>query len=258
MTEIGVWVGAVTVSIALTALLVLWKRRQIRYQRERDRVRVEHLRRSIAANLHDELGSLLMRVHMQAEAMRHQSTNDEASLERLLATTQAALLAMRDVSWGLDPSADTVNALQDRMLDLIDQMTPITSLHISFAAEGLDNIVTIPGWMRQEIYQVFKEATTNVVRHAKGATYLAVRLYGHEGNLKLEIKDDGTLTAKPSRSSMGLRNMGLRAQAVAGELQIGPRTDGPGFLVCLTVPLNPVVRASCLARLAKSGRAYAG
>jgi signal transduction histidine kinase len=246
MTGIGVWAGAGVVFITVASLLVYWKRLQLHYQRERGRLRVAHLRRSIAANLHDELGSLLMRVHMQAEAMRHQPTHDDAGLERLLATTQAALLAMRDVAWGLDPSADTVNALQDRMRDLLDQMAPTTPLHISFATEGLDNIVAIPGWMRQEIYQVFKEATTNVVRHAKGATCLAVRLYGHNGSLKLEIKDDGTPSVKPRRSGMGLRNMNLRAQAVAGELHTGPRTDGPGFQVCLVVPLNPAPRPSWL------------
>jgi signal transduction histidine kinase len=251
MTGIVVWASAVTVLLTLTGVLVYWKRRQLHYRRELGKVYMAHMRRSIAANLHDELGSLLMRVHMQAEAMRHQNTTDKASLERLMATTQAALLGMRDVAWGLDPSADTASALQDRMRDLLDQMGALTSLRISFAAEGLENIRAVPGWMRQEIYQLFKEATTNVMRHAKGATCLAVRLYEHDGSLNLEIKDDGVPAAGPARSGMGLRNMNLRAQAVAGKLTIGPRTDGPGFGVWLRVPLTPVVEPSWLERWAR-------
>lgn len=244
-------VSGVTVILVITGVLIRWKGEQVHKQKERRRTRVAYMRRSIAANLHDELGSLLMRVHMQAEAMRHQDQTDDASLERLVVTTQAALLAMRDVAWGLDPNADTVNAIEDRMRDLLDEMAPTTSLHISFVTEGLEDILAIPGWMRQEIYQVFKESITNVVRHAKGATSLAVRLYGYQGSLKLEIKDNGTPTAAPSRSGMGLRNMNLRAQAVAGELNAGPCTDGPGFRVCLCIPLTPTAQPSWLGRWAK-------
>lgn len=234
---LGGWTATVVTLPA--GVLFYWIRQQLHYRDERRKARVAHMRRSIAANLHDELGSLLMRVHMQAEAMRHKSQTDDAGLERLLSTTTAALLAMRDVAWGLDPGADTVDALQDRMRDLLDQMAPTTALHISFVTEGLEDIAAVPGWMRQEIYQVFKEATTNVLRHAKGAASLAVRLCGYKGLLRLEVQDDGVPMTAPCRNGMGLRNMKLRAQTVGGKLEAGPRTDGPGFRVCMAVPLLP-------------------
>lgn len=206
------------------------------------------IRSRIAANLHDELGSLLMRIHVQAEAMLRPPQRDKTRLVRLLATTQAACSAMRDVAWGLDASADTTEALQDRMRDLLDQLALNTPLDIRFTVEGLDDASVLSGRLRQELFLVFKEATTNALRHALGPTYLAVRLYRQPGSLVLEVKDDGALGETTGRRGMGLRNMQRRAQGVGGQLEAGPRTDGPGFRVWFWVPLAPATPASWLFR----------
>jgi signal transduction histidine kinase len=220
------------------------------YQRKlkREEKRQAQTRNGIASNLHDELGSLLMRLHMQTESILHRLPSSD--LEQVLVTTRAISSAMRDVVWGLDPSADTVEALQDRIGDLVEQLRSISPLRISFATEGLEDIETLPNQVRQEIYLVFKEATTNVLRHAKGATCLATRLYRQKNSLVLEVQDNGTPPAAPARSGMGLRSMQGRARKVGGKLEIGARTDGPGFRVFFCAPLCPT---SWLQRWTKRG-----
>jgi signal transduction histidine kinase len=220
--------------LLLGLLAAYWVRHWLR---RRDEQLQAHTRSCIAANLHDELGSLLMRLHMQAETMLSQRPN--ADLQQMLATTQAASSAMRDVAWGLDASADNVEALQDRMRDLFDQLRLNTPLQLSFAAEGLEGIERLPNLVRQEIYLVFKEATTNVMRHAQGASCLAARLYRHKNNLMLEVLDDGAAPTRPARNGMGLRNMQQRAKKVGGKLEAGPRDDGPGFRVSFCAPMSP-------------------
>jgi signal transduction histidine kinase len=222
----------VVVAICLVIWLVyLLCQRQARSQAQ--------LRSRIAANLHDELGGLLMRLHLQTEALLHQR-HHEAELHQLLATTQAASAALRDVAWGLDAGADTAHALQDRMRDYLDQLALSAPLTVTFVTAGLDELATLPNQLRQEVYLLFKEATTNVLRHARQATTLTVRLHRQRQSLILEVLDDGLALPQagpPSRQGMGLRNMASRARAVRGTLQTGPRTDGPGYRVWLSSPL---------------------
>jgi signal transduction histidine kinase len=221
----------VIVALCLLAWLVcLLRHRQVRSRAQ--------LHSRIAANLHDELGGLLMRLHLQTEALLLQRPSD-AELHQLLATTQAASAALRDVAWGLDASADTGHALQDRMRDYLDQLALSAPLAVTFSAEGLDEVVALPNQLRQEIYLVFKEATTNVLRHARQATSLAVRLHRQRSSLVLEVVDDGEPVAPRNRQGMGMRNMAIRAKAVRGTLRVGPRPDGPGFRVWLCSPLPP-------------------
>jgi signal transduction histidine kinase len=225
---------AVGVALCLLAGLVrLLRRRRARSQAQ--------LHSRIAANLHDELGGLLMRLHLQTEALLHQRHHD-AELHQLLATTQAASTALRDVAWGLDASADTAHALQDRMRDYLDQLALSAPLAVTFATEGLDELAALPNQLRQEVYLVFKEATTNVLRHARQATRLTVRLHRQQQSLILEVLDDGLAlppTAPRSRQGMGMRSMASRAKAVRGTLKIGPCPNGLGFRVWLCSPLPP-------------------
>jgi signal transduction histidine kinase len=198
----------------------------------------DQIRSSIAANLHDELGSLLTRISMQVEALR--TASPSPAVERLLTDTRAASSALRDVAWGLDASADTLGALQDRIHDQLDQLALTNLLTIKFVPEGLDAALVLPPQLRQEVYLLFKEATANVLRHARQATTLVVHLYRRKGRLILEVLDNGMpTTGVVPRSGMGLRSMKARARVVGGDLEVGPRTDGLGFRVCLCAPLEP-------------------
>lgn len=237
--EVAVWQELALCGAALL-LLGLMAACCARYHlRRREERHQAHTRSCIAANLHDELGSLLMRLHLQAETMLRQSPGPNPNLQQMLATTQAVSSAMRDVAWGLDARADSMEALQDRMRDLLDQFQLNTPLHLSVATEGLEGTEKLPNLVRQEFYLVFKEATTNVMRHAQGASYLAARLYRQKNNLVLEVLDDGAPPTRPVRHGMGLRNMQQRAQKVGGKLEAGPRADGPGFRVSFCAPLSP-------------------
>nr|WP_226163887.1 ATP-binding protein [Hymenobacter terricola] len=194
------------------------------------------IRADIAANLHDELGSQLMRIHLQAESMLQQPGGN-AVLPELLGSIQAASSALRDVAWGLDASADNVNALQDRMRELLDPLRLTTPLDITFTTEGMKGTEAMPPPLRQEVYLIFKEAITNAMRHAPGATSLVVRLCRGQDSLLLEVLDDGPAVKPGRRHGMGLRNMAKRARELGGEIVTGPRTDGAGFRVWLCVPL---------------------
>jgi signal transduction histidine kinase len=241
----AVWVLAALALVGLTYGLFWLQGRRAR--------REARLRDELAANLHDDVGGLLTKISLMAEVLQHPedmapddgddytpNAPDEPTARqlatRLLLNSRAAVQALRDVVWSIDSRADSVQALLDRMEDHLDQTAPAAGLLHSFEADPLAHLQALRPLVRKHVYLVFKEAVTNTVRHAKGATTLHVRLVREGSYFVLEVTDDGQPTAAVSRTGMGLRSMGNRAQAINGILRTGPRAPGqPGYQVQLRV-----------------------
>jgi len=87
-------------------------------------------------------------------------------------------------------------------------------------------------------YRIVQEALTNVVRHAD-ATSVSVRIGEEDGDLVIEVEDDGA--GRPGVSGgggSGIRGMTERATALGGQLTTG-RRPGRGFGVRARLPLVP-------------------
>ena len=222
--------GALALVLAGAALQLLRGRRALREAR---------LRTRIAADLHDEVGALLTRVSMRAELLHETTTGASApnpAVAALLADSRAALTTMRDVVWSIDAGADTVGALLDRLRDHLDQSAEPAGLHTELTTQGLPDAQPLAPQLRQHLYLLAKEAITNAVRHAHGATELRVALARVGAGLCLTIIDDGLPSTRPAGAGgLGLRSMAQRAQAVGGQLTAGPRAPGPGWEVRLLI-----------------------
>ncbi|GAB3833838.1 hypothetical protein GCM10028821_27560 [Hymenobacter jeollabukensis] len=205
------------------------------HRRRLARVRqVERLRSRIAADLHDEVGTLLTRVSLQAELLRQQPAEAGPVLERLLSNSRQAAGTMRDIVWGIDAQADTVGALLDRMRDHLDQSAAPAGLATELHVRGLRDAQPLPPELRQHLYLIFKEAVSNAARHAQGASRLDVTLARESGWLTLLVQNDGQPTGAATRSGMGRRNMQQRAGLLGGTLVAEARPQG--FVVQLRVP----------------------
>ena len=97
-------------------------------------------------------------------------------------------------------------------------------------------------------YRIVQEALTNVVRHAD-ASSVSVRIGEEEGDLVIEVEDDGAGRPAPSGAAAtaggrGIRGMTERATALGGELTAGPRPlkgggeVSGGFAVRARLPLE--------------------
>ncbi|MGI4870231.1 MAG: sensor histidine kinase [Janthinobacterium lividum] len=213
--------GALVLVLAGAALQQLRSRRALREAR---------LRTRIAADLHDEVGALLTRVSMRAELL-HETSADPAApdpaVAALLADSRSALATMRDVVWSIDAGADTVGALLDRLRDHLDQSAEPAGLRTSLDVAGLPDATPLPPQLRQHLYLLAKEAITNAVRHAQGATELRLALRRDGRTLTLTVADDGQPSGRPARTGgMGLRSMQQRAAALGGQLMAGPASGG--------------------------------
>jgi signal transduction histidine kinase len=93
----------------------------------------------------------------------------------------------------------------------------------------------LPPGMDLSAYRIVQEALTNAVRHAGPATARVLIRYG-DGDLRLEVRDDGLSTGPGNGAGHGMIGMRERVNLFGGELDAGPRPDG-GFAVTARLPL---------------------
>ena len=90
-----------------------------------------------------------------------------------------------------------------------------------------------------EIFRIYQEAMTNVVRHAR-ATVVQVVLRKSEERLILIVRDNGKGITSPEiadPNSLGLLGARERAHLLGGRIRIRG-TEGKGTSVILRVPLT--------------------
>jgi signal transduction histidine kinase len=90
------------------------------------------------------------------------------------------------------------------------------------------------------VYFACVEALQNAIKHAGGATRIAIVLEGHDGRLRFEVRDDGPGFVldgggNGSHQGSGLVNMRDRVGAIGGELAI-VSAPGRGTRVIGSVP----------------------
>src|SRR6476661_1100320 len=209
--------------------------------RQYQRRRTQHeatLRRQIAADLHDDVGSLLTQISLQSELLSQGVYGPEQQgryLAHMAEASRTAVRQMSDVVWGLNSSAnadDTLATLLERLREHAHDVLPAAGLEIDFVTElGLE-AVPLPLASRQALYLIYKEALHNAVKHAKGATEVCIRLHRIGMALWLEVRDNGPAVVEESQGSRGLggnglRNMQARAESVGGTVLYN--SDGAGF-----------------------------
>jgi signal transduction histidine kinase len=207
--------------------------------RQRQRRRVAALRAQLAIDLHDEVGTLLTRVSVQAELLQSlPPAQQPPAVAGLLRNSRAAASTLRDVVWGIDARADSAGSLLDRMREYLHQTVGTAGWQTELEVSGWPNEVPLPTVVRQAVYRIFKEAVTNALRHAQGATCLHVALSRSQDQLHLTLTDDGRAALPKSAppAGMGLRNMQQRAAALGGHVTAGPTRTG-GWRVSVHVPL---------------------
>jgi len=74
---------------------------------------------------------------------------------------------------------------------------------------------------RRHVFLIFKEAITNITKHSN-ATHVDVRITKDNYNLKLIVKDNGTLISKSENrlNGNGIKNMKSRAEKIKANLKI--------------------------------------
>jgi signal transduction histidine kinase len=228
-------IGALVLGVVLGAGWLFWRYRCRTAQRQR--AHDAALRQRLAADLHDDVGSLLTQISLQSDLLRETTAPPEATLarlNRLSDTSRRAARQMADVVWGLHQSSAQLPEVLVHMRDHAHEVLAATHLAVDFAVSPAAAALQPGVAVCQNLYLIYKEALHNVVKHAHGATRVTVRLTAETGQLCLRVRDDAPGPAATDRpGGHGLANMRQRAEAVGGALHYVAEATGFGVVACL-------------------------
>ncbi len=200
-------------------------------QRELDRLRVR-----LAGDLHDEVGSSLWSIALLSQMlgkhgqMGQEERREVSEIHRIATQTSNAI---RDIVWLINPAFDTMQDLVLRMQDFAKTVLRETEHRITW--DGIDLAQRLPLEFRQHVFLMFKEAVTNVAKHA-AATRVEVRLEQNTRRLYLTVQDNGAgFDLQTSTKGNGLRNLRRRAEKVGGDLDV-TTAPGVGTRLCFVIP----------------------
>jgi signal transduction histidine kinase len=202
----------------------------------------EEERRTLARELHDEVGQALTAIKMDV-GVDARSTGIEprarAALDEARAIAETTLQSVRDLSQLLHPSMLDDFGLPETLAAYLRSFSKRTGIRAQLAHEGLDR--RLPADVEVCVYRIVQEALTNVARHS-GALSCSVSVTREHESVNLVIVDTGrgiaggADRAVASGRGLGLIGMRERAQALSGRFAIDNRTEG-GTRITVSLPV---------------------
>ncbi len=207
--------------------LLFWRSHR-RHVRER-----EEFRAQIARDMHDEIGSNLAGIAVISETSALQAdatAEDWSEINRIAHETTDA---MREMLW-------LVGARQESGIDLMEHLQRVAKRllpnhEVCWKHLANDLPVSWPMESRRQVFLFFKEALTNIQRHAKGSRVnLSASVIA--ANFVLIIQDSGHgFDPQAPAGGMGLKNLDERAKQLGGTFAI--QSSAQGTTLTLQVPL---------------------
>lgn len=191
------------------------------------------LRIKISSDLHDDVGSILTGLAMQAEMMEATATEkDKLRLSRISNLSRSAMSRMRDAVWAMDARKDNWQSLVDRINEFAEETLIANEISCEVAHQGINLSEDIPTNLRQNLYLITKEALTNIIKHSNG-NQAAVVLKREADIIHLQIQDNGIPKLRKATSAgLGMSNMRMRAEKINGNIQI---RRNKGFSISVSV-----------------------
>jgi signal transduction histidine kinase len=203
----------------------------VRSRGDRERVQMLEDRERIGRNLHDTVVQRLFAVGMLLQATIGERPGPEADrVSKAIDEIDATIKEIRTSIFSLSSPART--GVRREILDLVHEYAERCGIEPHVVFEGPVDTGIPPDGVG-DLLAVIREAVSNVARHANAKRVeVAVRL---EGDVVVEVSDDGDGIPPDQRRRSGLANLEERAVARGGSLVVTSRPSG-GTTLTWTVP----------------------
>jgi signal transduction histidine kinase len=210
----------------------------VELQRARERLVAarEEERRRLRRDLHDGLGPALAGAALKVEAAENLMPSDPQTAAGLLegarAEIQDAVADVRRLVYALRPPALDELGLVGAIREQAERLA--VGEHVRVDVLAPNHVDGLPAAVEVAAYRIALEAMTNVARHA--AAHTCVVRISVNGNLELEISDDGHGLPSDFRAGVGIGSMRERAEELGGACEV-ESVDGRGTRVRARMPL---------------------
>jgi signal transduction histidine kinase len=235
---------AVGGAVAITGAWVLGRFRGSLARRQQDLIALasrlmslqEEERGRLSRQLHDGVAQSLTAILSYLWLIERQllvdaaAARDQTAEARRLASK--TLSEIRDLSQVLRPSVPDdyglIPSLDTYLRTFAERHRVVATLRAPDLPERL------PPHVETAVYRIAQEALSNVARHAQ-ATHVQVALVAQDGELRLDIEDDGIGIGDPARTKgLGLIGIRERVRALGGTVSI---LSPPGTRLSVRLPL---------------------
>ncbi|WP_396151413.1 tetratricopeptide repeat protein [Flavobacterium sp.] len=197
----------------------------------------EH-RLQISRDLHDNIGSQLTFIISSIDNLKYFDIAKEklvSKFDNISGFTKNTITELRDTIWAMNKNAISIEDLQIRITNFIDQAKLATQgISFDFAIEKNVNasheFSSIEG---MNIYRIIQEAVNNAIKYAN-ASQIKIQLQQESNKMIFSISDNGIgFSEGEIELGNGLNNMKKRALELKAELKIEAE-KGKGTMVSIS------------------------
>ena len=188
------------------------------------------VRANIAQDFHDDLGNKLARISVISNmAITEVSSENEklkSKIEQIQNDANYLYKGTKDFIFSLKDNSNYLEELVTYLSDFGEDL--FVNTNSKFVVEkSIDENIKLPHYWSKQLIFIFKEALTNVYKHADCSTVLFFCHY-HKKTLTIKCKDDGKGIAEELllKSTGGLNNMKKRAAKIGGQITIQSDENG--------------------------------
>lgn len=201
----------------------------------------EDERKSLAREVHDELGQYLMGLRLSMVALGVEFGKNNPTLQEknkhIIGLVDSTIQVVRNVVASLRPKAldiGMVSALE-WLLDEYQERTKILC-----RLDVCDEAIQLDDKRATAVFRIVQESLTNISRHAE-ASQVEIRLHRHENQYVLQVRDNGKGFDCSVRKdkSFGLVGMQERAYMLGGKVEISSEL-GQGTMIKVYIPVNDI------------------
>lgn len=206
---------------------------------------IEDERRSLARELHDELGQYVTAIKTFAVGIanktREQMPDIEANAQVIVAAANHIYDGMHNIIRQLRPGSLDNLGLSETLKDAV---TAWQAQHpeVHFALNLTGKFDALGETLNINLYRIVQESVTNALRHAQASEVEISLGRKRNGDLKLTIKDNGVgmnICNVDQTKHFGLLGMRERVQALHGKFEVDSR-PGEGTAIHVAIPKGHV------------------
>jgi PAS domain S-box-containing protein len=200
-------------------------------------------RRSIASELHDNVGQKLASLVVELELLRGRPSSSrkgarfQRECEKLHQIINDVSEDIHDVANRLRPSVLEFLSLPDAVRALVKTICMRGRVRCTFSEQAVPQKISPDSALC--LYRITQEALCNVVKHSRSPR-IKVKLAGKRREVELTIQDFGVGFEAATRmpGKLGLLTMEERVNALGGEFLLKSR-PGEGTTIRARIPRNP-------------------
>ncbi|MEM9159188.1 MAG: ATP-binding protein, partial [Verrucomicrobiota bacterium] len=229
----GTWAVSGVLIFGAVSFLVSFRRRKRR--------EAEETRRQISRDLHDDIGGDLGGILLLSEgALQQKGLSEEMreDLEDIHNIAKKSGEALDDIVWLIRDERNLEDLIL-RLRETAHSMLRKVSHTWTVEPELMPDLI-VPLRARRHVFFAFKEALTNILKHAKAETVgIAISYSPAKHLISLRIADDGRgFDLNQKKGGYGLANLRRRCEVLNGSCEL-ESTPGRGTQIELVFSLKP-------------------